>query len=115
MRSNSDFTQLKEFADGDNDFIKDIFNTFLKDAESNWAIIENSFAENKLQDLKGIAHKLKSSFRFLGNQKLGEMAYDIEKMALDIENKSTIENIIKEMKVEFDYFILDIKDELQVL
>ena len=114
-KSSIDLEPLRTFAEGDKDFIIDVLESFLKDAEKNWELVKQYQKDEQLEDLKFITHKIKSAFNFIGNPQLGSMAHKIEMAALNLDKKAFITDLISQMDHEFCNFMVDLNVELENL
>lgn len=76
QRLNLDF--LQEMAGGDNEFVIEILEIFLDDAPSTLVSINKGMKEADFSSVKTSVHKLKSSIKVLGEDKLAEFAQLVE-------------------------------------
>lgn len=74
-----DFKYLKDFAEGDDTFIKNMVSIFLENTPESMEIILNSSKIDDIKILKKEIHKLKSSISLLGIVKASESVNSIEK------------------------------------
>lgn len=73
------FKYLKEFAEGDDTFIKNMVSIFLENTPETMAVILKSNKNDDIKTLKEEIHKLKSSISLLGITKASESVNSIEK------------------------------------
>ena len=73
------FNYLKDFADGDDTFIKDMVSIFLEKTPQTMALIVEANKNDDIKTLKEEIHKLKSSISLLGIIKASESVNSIEK------------------------------------
>lgn len=113
MKLTLDLTFLNEISGGDQDFIKDVLNTFLeempKDIEQmNQAILQQ---DNKM--IGRMAHKTKSTLQTLGLHDLKKLALTIEQSIKD--EPATPKAVVwaKEFIQHMDQVYPNVKAELQ--
>ena len=85
QRLNLDF--LQEMAGGDNEFVIEILEIFLDDAPTTLESIRNGMIESDFSSVKTSVHKLKSSIKVLGEDKLADFAQIVEQEA-EVNNES---------------------------
>jgi HPt (histidine-containing phosphotransfer) domain-containing protein len=69
---------LYEVSDGDHGFVKEIITDYLNNVPPQFLEMESAVAKADLEATKFIAHKIKSSFQFIGAQTLVNLATEIE-------------------------------------
>jgi HPt (histidine-containing phosphotransfer) domain-containing protein len=84
---------LYEVADDDTDFVKEIIDDYLNKMPGQFAELENAVGKDDQESTKFIAHKMKSSFHFVGAQILVELAQQIENAETDTHLEVYARNI----------------------
>jgi HPt (histidine-containing phosphotransfer) domain-containing protein len=110
--SNSGYTYINleylyEVADNDTDFVREIITDYLNNVPEQLAQMENVAAAGDIEAVKFIAHKMKSSFQFMGVQQLIELSQQMEhapeENRLDVFKnnsrlmKPIVESVLKEL------------------
>lgn len=89
------FGYVYEISDGDEDFIRDLFYTFLQKIPEDLTKIANAFNQKVWCEVGKVAHKMRSSALFLGANQLGEAAELLELHCTHLEiQPQKIEEII---------------------
>ena len=107
-----DLSKLQEIAQGDEAFVKDMLNTFIKNVCED---IENVGKLKVLEDWKtiaGIAHRLVSRFAYLCANYLQALSADIENSVLNENNLTGIEEKTAELCDESILLIEKLKKDL---
>jgi signal transduction histidine kinase/CheY-like chemotaxis protein len=93
-----DLTYLKEHADGDENFLREMIQIFLKDTPQIISDLKTSINEENFEKIKFNSHSMKGGFLTLGITQAGELIREIERMA---EQKSNLQEINKHfVKIE---------------
>jgi HPt (histidine-containing phosphotransfer) domain-containing protein len=106
---------LNEMADNDIDFMREIIADYISKIP---AYIEDlvQAVENVNQDnTVFFAHKLKSSFQFMGAKQLTSITEQIEQYAKEGSHQNEIPNMVKEILTGFERVIEELKTELERL
>jgi len=90
-------------------FCQKMFKIFLGSAQSDMDLLANSVKANDFVEIKGIAHKIKNNFTWVGLPQLSEQMYQIENLAR--EKKMGIKEKYQEMKSDFDLAITKVTAE----
>lgn len=117
--NNSHYTHINleylyEVADGDADFIKEIITDYLTKVPDQFDQLLVVAEAGDIEAIKFIAHKMKSSFQFMGVQSLIELSQQIEnapdemRMELFKQNRERMLPIVDEVLAE-------LKDKLKAL
>jgi len=85
-------TYLKNFAGGDQDFIRQMIELFFIQVPEELNNIRNHVSLNNFTDVKNVAHKLKSSVSLLGAESMAIHLKQIEDLALSGTDSSGILN-----------------------
>lgn len=87
---------LFELGDNDPDFVKDIVGDLLVAVPESIHNIEAAISVSDNDAIVFLAHKLKGTFRFVGNNTLGDIMERIEKEALSMDEVSQLMQVVKE-------------------
>jgi HPt (histidine-containing phosphotransfer) domain-containing protein len=71
---------MREMVGGDDEFLADLIDTFLKDAPQMLADIRQALETGDAETLRRIAHSLKSNSDSFGAMALGELCRELERM-----------------------------------
>lgn len=77
----TDLTYLKELAEGSNEFMLEMINSFITDTPQTLNNMDGAFAGKRWPELKVIAHTMKSTADFMGIHSIKETVRNIEKYA----------------------------------
>lgn len=100
---------LYEIADNEIEFVKEIINDYLSNVPNQFVELEGAVATQDFEATKFIAHKMKSSFQFMGVQKLVELSQQMEmaegQNASEIckQNIELMKPIVESVLVELDH------------
>jgi HPt (histidine-containing phosphotransfer) domain-containing protein len=83
---------LYEVADGDTDFVKEIITDYLEKVPEQFVLVEKAIMSNDAEAIRFLAHKMKSSFQFMGVQRLVEIAQEMENAPLEIAVERHVQN-----------------------
>lgn len=86
---------LYDLADGDEAFLHEILKGYLEIVPGSIRKLQNIFEQNNLKELAFSAHRLKSSFRFLGAKEVGELLEKIEDECYENRRATQIEPSVK--------------------
>lgn len=105
---------LYEIADNETDFVKEIINDYLSKVPDQFVELEKAVTTRDQEATVFIAHKMKSSFQFMGAQILVELSQQMERAegddALDIYKQN-----IELMKPIVEGVLVELKDKLTTL
>lgn len=101
---NLDYLNL--MTDGDNDMKKMMLDILFEEMPQEIALLTTHFEAENWEDLKSIAHKLKSTLMFVGNDQMTIANNQIEHNAMSVENISDIPDLINQVK-EFRPLAMD--------
>ncbi len=72
--------QIREIADGDVEFERDLIETFLSDSEEQLRGLEVALGEQDAEEVRGRAHTIKGSSANAGAKVMQELAYQMERI-----------------------------------
>jgi HPt (histidine-containing phosphotransfer) domain-containing protein len=105
---------LYEIADNETDFVREIINDYLNKVPNQFSDLEKAVVAHDLENTRFIAHKLKSSFQFMGVQTLVDFSQQMEKAEGDTVAK-TYTQCIGQMKPIVDDVLKELKHKLETL
>ena len=111
----TDLTFLKELAEGSNEFMIGMINSFVTTTPKALNDMENAFAEKKWIELKIIAHTMKSTVDFMGIHSIKETIRTIEKYAETETNTGSLPELISTIKSACINAIEELKIEVENL
>lgn len=95
-------------ADGEYGFVLEIISEYEKRIPKNIAAMKSDAQTGDLASVKFMAHKLKSSFQFMGAFHLSKEASEIERLCTHSGDSDRINFLVEEIKKQFNFA----KDEL---
>ncbi|WP_277231734.1 hybrid sensor histidine kinase/response regulator [Hymenobacter sp. YC55] len=107
-----DWTLLEELAGGNEAFIHQIVNTFLKQAPQLQQHLEVEFAAANLEALARTAHKLKGQAAYFGVENLYSALERLEQQARQETDKDTIAPIIQEVEENLQQLYPQLQERL---
>jgi HPt (histidine-containing phosphotransfer) domain-containing protein/anti-sigma regulatory factor (Ser/Thr protein kinase) len=110
-----DLTYLRELADGDKAFISEIIALFMEQTPQHLIRLQEYASVHKWNEIKVLAHKMKSSVTMIGNAELVEIFVYLEQYALSDQAAEKIPALIDlALQICLDV-IAALKTELRVL
>jgi PAS domain S-box-containing protein len=106
---------LQELAEGDMDFVADILSMFMEQTPENIRNLQQLAAAHSWQQVKALAHKMKSSVVMIGNKQLEEIFTNLQLEALSDQAAVKIPPLIDQATEICAGAIAAIKAELQTL
>lgn len=91
-----DLTYLNEISGGDEDFIKDMIETFLDETPKDIEQLQSHLKEENWAELGDTAHKLKSSIKMFGFPTLKDQVLSLENDGKNAENLDSISERVGE-------------------
>lgn len=88
----TDLTYLKQLSNGDNEFIHQMITIFMTQTPDALDSIDMYLKEKNWKSLKGIAHKMKPSFSFMGIKELEPVILLVEEYC---ENETHLDQLPK--------------------
>lgn len=90
------------------DFIKRLFEVFIRDEPARVIKIREAFESRQLEELKYLAHSLKGASATMGADRVKEACLQLEKSSLEDDLaiiESNIKNLEQEMKYVYNFMI----------
>jgi HPt (histidine-containing phosphotransfer) domain-containing protein len=94
MKNITDLTELNKIAEGDTDFIRETLSIIIEETPQNIHNLNDFAAKGDIAAIKGLVHKLKSSYMLLGVSDLVTLAKTIEASESMDEIKSLLPQYI---------------------
>ena len=104
---------LEIMTDGDQEMKKTMLELFLDEPVSDIKLLNNLFKQNDIVTLAFVSHKLKSTFAFLGNERLSSLIKSINDNAKNNINIEGIQAQINELQDLFSLVLEEVKAELK--
>ncbi|MCH8904108.1 MAG: Hpt domain-containing protein [Bacteroidetes bacterium] len=93
----TDLTYLREMANGDEEFVLKMVNTYLENTPQALDDLEVAAKEENMDRLRAIAHKMKQSIEFMGISSIKETATQIEHYAKEDENIDNLATMVEQV------------------
>jgi signal transduction histidine kinase/CheY-like chemotaxis protein len=110
---NSRFTLLNQLTDGDFNQNKEMIDIFLKDSGNTLQILEDAIQNQKYKDIKGIAHKLMTSFKWFNAKESAEILQKMETQNHTEMDNNKLLRQIDSIKKDFKLISIDLKNYLK--
>ncbi|MEM6261817.1 MAG: ATP-binding protein [Bacteroidota bacterium] len=110
-----DLTYLKELAEGDMTFVKEMVAIFLEQTPFDLHNLENSIERFDWPDIKRNAHKLKYPFSSIGRQDICQLLAQIEEESLGEKQESRVDKLWQLLHKKSESCYSSLKQELSVL
>jgi HPt (histidine-containing phosphotransfer) domain-containing protein len=105
---------LYEIADNETDFVKEMINDYIAKLPVQFHELETAFAEKDFPQTGFIAHKLKSSFQFMGASQLIILSQEIEQLSKESKEED-IRTRFSEMVPIIDLVLNELNNKLTAL
>ncbi|MDQ3191745.1 MAG: ATP-binding protein [Bacteroidota bacterium] len=112
---NVDLNYIKNLSKGDNKFIEEIINLFIKQTPIAIENMKLHYKNKNWELLMAEAHKIKPSFNFFGIKKLEHAAMIIEDLSIKNENSDFLPESIITIETVCTKAIKELKDELNIM
>jgi CheY-like chemotaxis protein/HPt (histidine-containing phosphotransfer) domain-containing protein len=115
MKTHTDLTYLKGIANGSNEFITQMLNTFIEQTPQSLTRMENALKKKDWKSLRLIVHKIKPSITFTG---LNEIINDIpvlEGYAAEESHLEAIPELVDKIKRVCTEALEELKEDLKEL
>ncbi len=109
----TDLTYLNRIAEGSDDFVKKMIETFIVQTPVLLQRMSDCEHEKKWDELRDVTHKLKPSIDFMGIQSLWETVKDIEKYAGKKTNLELLPDLLNKVNVVCVSAIEELKQEIK--
>jgi PAS domain S-box-containing protein len=110
-----DLTYLHEFSGGDENFVKEIVETFIQEAPENIAKLSEGLIQEDWDTVYRMAHQLKPNYMMLGMSAQQETALSIEKIAKTAPAKDQIDQQINQLVTDTEKAIPLLREKLSKL
>ncbi|MFY0674935.1 MAG: Hpt domain-containing protein [Bacteroidia bacterium] len=110
--SEFDLSYLNEISGGDEDFIKEMIETFLEETPKDLADVKTHLANENWEELGKTAHKMKSSIKMFGYGSVKDQAFFIEQSGKKNENIDALPGKTHEFIVAVDHMIAELNTKL---
>jgi HPt (histidine-containing phosphotransfer) domain-containing protein len=105
---------LYEIADDDIDFVKEMISDYIEKVPEQYTELKKVFSEQDFEQTRFIAHKIKSSFQFMGARQLIELAYSIEQRSQTSDTETITQNL-NVMEPLVEQVLDELRHQLSVL
>jgi HPt (histidine-containing phosphotransfer) domain-containing protein len=96
-----DMTYLNDLAMGSNDFMIEMLESFTKTTPESIQTMKNSVGSEDWKIIGGLAHKLKTSYSFMGMDNMVTLSKTLQDLGLEGEGVEKIPGMIEEMHQEY--------------
>ena len=110
-----DLNYLNDLSLGSKDFMEDIINSFLKTTPGSIEKMKESLAKQDWQQVGGIAHKLKTSYSFMGMDDMVEASKTLQECGLQAKDLDKIPILLEQMTIAYALAEVELKQELMQL
>lgn len=104
---------LEIMTDGDLEMKKTMLELFLDEPVSDIKLLHNLYKQNDITTLAFVSHKLKSTFAFLGNERLSALIKSINDNAKNNMNIAAMQAQLNELQDLFGLVLEEVKTELK--
>lgn len=108
-----DLTYLGKISDNDKVFMKDMIETFIKNAPDDIELIKTLLKGKSWSQIAGTAHKLKPAIKFMGIKPSIEKILKIEEFAKKESNLNQLDGIVAQLETECKAAIEELKTILE--
>lgn len=113
MSEKVDLTYLKEIAMGSSEFMLDMIESFKSKTPDELVKMKNAHSNEDYETMGKIAHKLKSSFSFMGMSETASSCKELQNMGLKAENVDQMPDKINNIESAFESALVDLNDEIK--
>lgn len=110
-----DLNYLNDLSLGSKDFMEDLIVSFIKTTPDSISKMQECLAAKDYQQIGGIAHKLKTSFSFMGMNSMVEVSKLLQEYGLNNKELDKIPALINEVVMEYPLAEAELKQELTQL
>ncbi len=110
-----DMSYLEELALGSNEFKVEMIESFLKSTPESIMQMKEAISAANWKTVGGVAHKLKTSFSFVGMENMVQLSREIQDAGLEARNIEDIPRMVEELE---DYYLkseVELENELEEL
>jgi len=109
----TDYTYLKSLSQDDNDTFTMLLETLLKDTPGEIVKLEEAHSSKDWEAIKAASHKLKSTVHYMGMADTNTALKIIEDESYQQKNYDTLEERIKEIRIEIEAGLIECAAELE--
>jgi len=110
--SELDLTYLNEISGGDEEFIKDMIETFLEETPSDAEAMANELKNENWTELGKVAHKLKSSIKMFGFNTLKDQVLFLEQSGKTQSNVDALPGKVEEFLTGLEAAMDELRSKL---
>ncbi|MCX6182629.1 MAG: Hpt domain-containing protein [Bacteroidetes bacterium] len=110
-----DLNYLNDLSLGSKDFMEDIINSFLKTTPGSIEKMKECLVKQDWQQIGGIAHKLKTSYSFMGMSDMVEVSKELQECGLKVKELEKIPALLDQMTTAYGLAEVELKEELSQL
>jgi HPt (histidine-containing phosphotransfer) domain-containing protein len=107
-----DLNYLNDLSLGSKDFMEDIINSFIKTTPGSIEKMKDSLSKQDWQQVGGIAHKLKTSYSFMGMTDMVEVSKELQECGLKAKDLEKIPALLDQMTTAYALAEVELKQEL---
>lgn len=110
-----DLNYLNDLALGSKEFIEDMISSFLKNTPESIVKMEGALVKSDWEQIGKIAHKLKTSFTFMGMEETVSKAKTLQDNGLNATNLEDIPHLIADIRLAYNNAEAELNLELTTL
>ena len=110
-----DLNFLTKLADGNTEFVKKMLEIYLKQTPENLFALEQSLVTQNYDELRSVAHKMRSSVPYVGLYEAEKLLEKIEYEAKQKINVENFESIVREITKLCEDSLVQVKEQLYLL
>jgi HPt (histidine-containing phosphotransfer) domain-containing protein len=107
-----DLNYLNDLSLGSKDFIEDIIHSFIKTTPESIQKMQDSLVKQDWHVIGGVAHKLKTSYSFMGMDDMVEVSKVLQECGLNAKEVEKIPALLDQMVVAYALAEVELKEEL---
>lgn len=107
----TDLTYLKQISNGDNNFIKEMVEVYLKETPEAISNLENHLQNKDWKKFRAVIHKMKPSFSFFGLKNMSDTVNSMQ----EYSDKEIHLDLLPEMLAKVKLVCTKAMEELEVL
>jgi HPt (histidine-containing phosphotransfer) domain-containing protein len=115
MSEKVDLTYLKEIAMGSKEFMLDMIDSFKSKTPEELEKMESAYLNKEYETMGKVAHKLKSSFSFMGMSETASTCKELQNMGLQLERIEEMPDKINSIQQAFKSSLVDLDEEIKNL
>lgn len=112
---NIDLSYLDELALGSNEFKIEMIESFITTTPESIETMKKSIEEGNWKTIGGLAHKMKTSFSFVGMENMVQLSKKLQDLGLAEEKTNEIPAMVSELASVYAEAEVELKAELQNL